>query len=139
MKVLLALVALGLLVASSASAQSIDKWQLRIYNAGAALPLSSTDLLVANVSCGLPAPLTGSTINPNKVGFDDAITVGRFCRWDDPLGPTSPLNSLPFGAASYDATLTAFSGPLVGPESLKATFTHPGFTPAAPTGLRVVR
>ena len=136
MKVLLALGAL-VLVASTASAQSIDKWQLRIYLAGAAVPISSTDLLVANVACGLPAPLTGSTINPNKVGWDNVAPGSGFCRWDDP--GTGVLNSLPFGAASYDATLVAVNGTLVSAESAKATFTRPGVTPAAPTGLRVVR
>lgn len=129
-----------LLVAASASAQSIDKWQLRIYLTGAAAPIQPpSDLLLANVTTGLPSPLTGVTINPNKVGWDDPTQPGRFDRWDDPGTPTSPLTALPFGAASYEATLTAVASTLVGPEGARVAFTRPGVTPAAPTGLRVVR
>jgi hypothetical protein len=131
------------LVASSASAQSIDKWQMRIYNTGAVLPLQApADLLLANVQCGLPAPIAGSTVNPNIAGWDDPtpgpiIGQVRFCRWDDP--GTGVLNALPFGAASYQATLQAWASTLAGPESARASFTRPGATPAAPTGFKVVR
>ena len=118
-------------------AQTIDKWQLRVYNTGAAAPLSTTDLQAAAVTCGLTTGLVGSTINPNKVGFDDPVTAARFCLWTDP--GTGVLNSLPFGAQSYDGTLAAVAGTVSSPESARAAFTRPGVAPTAPTNLRIVR
>src|SRR4029077_8956857 len=101
----LALVALVLSVLPL-QAQSIDKWQMRIYLAGAAAPITPvpTDFLFANVSCALPTAPVGSTINPNKASWSDPVTPTAFCLWLDP--GTGVLNSLPFGAASYEATLT---------------------------------
>src|SRR5262245_1020479 len=91
-----------LLIAHAASAQSITAYPLKIYNVGATTPLSTTDLLAANVVCNQAPPTTTSTIDPTKVIWDDEANAGRLCIWTDP--GTGPLASLPFGALTYEAT-----------------------------------
>lgn len=138
MKSLVCLALALLVLAAPARAQSIDKWQLRIYLTGAVAPLQApADLLVANVSCGLPAALVGVTVNPNVGEWGDPVQATRFCRWTDP--GTGALLSLPFGAASYEATLQAWAATLFSAETPRAPFTRPGATPLVPTSFRVLR
>lgn len=125
-----------LLVASLVSAQSIDKWTLRLFNTGAASPLSTTDLLAANVVCNQVAPVTTSTVNPNKAIFDDPLNVGKVCIWTDP--GTGPLFSVPFGG-TFEGSLSATDITGASAESARSPFTRPGFVPAVPTGLRLIR
>lgn len=136
----LVFLALALLVlAAPAGAQSVDKWQLRIYLTGAVAPLQApADLLAANVSCGLPAALTGVPVNPDKAGWTNPNGSGN-CRWDDPGGPGAVLLALPFGATSYQATLQAWASTLFSAETPRFSFTRPGVTPAVPLNFQVVR
>lgn len=117
--------------------QVISAYPLRIYNVGAASPLSTTDLQATAVVCNQAAPTTTSTINPTKVLWDDPDNVGKVCIWTDP--GTGPLASLPFGATSYEATLSATNTAGTSPESNRAPFSHPGVSPGARTGLKVVK
>ena len=131
-----ALLAAIVLVAPSAHAQTIDRWSLKIFNVGATAPLSTTDLLAANVVCNQAPPPPGPSINPTRVVFDDPLIAGRACIWTDT--GTGPLFAVPFGG-SYEATLVAVAGVLVSLESNRAPFTRPGQTPGVPQGLRLAR
>ncbi len=125
------------LVASTASAQSVTKWTARVYNVGAAQPLSApVDFVVGQgVACGVdPATITATPTNPLKAVWDDPGAAGKVCVYTDP--GTGPLLSTPFGG-SYEATLTATNSAGTSPESARAPFTHPGVAPIAPTGLRL--
>lgn len=120
--------------ASTGLAQSIDKWPLRIYNTGAPSPLSTTDLLAANVVCNQVDP-GGTAVNPNKVVFDDVSNAGKVCIWTDP--GTGPLSTVPIGG-SYEATLAAVNVGGSSAESARVPFTRPG-PPSVPTGVRLRR
>lgn len=129
---------IGLLfIAGPASAQSITAYPLKVYNVGASSPLSTTDLLAANVVCNQTAPTTTSPVNPMRAIWDDPDNAGKVCVWTDP--GTGPLASLPFGATVYEATLSATNAAGTSPESNRASFSRPGVIPGARTGLRVVR
>lgn len=119
--------------ASTVHAQSITKWTLRVYNVGAAAPLTPpADLLPANVICGLdPAAIVPSP-NPLKAAWNDVANVGKVCLWADP--GTGPLLSTPFGG-SFEATLTASNTAGTSAESARVPFLHPGVVPNVPTGL----
>jgi hypothetical protein len=118
--------------------QQITVWTLRIYTVGAAVPLSTpTDLLAANVVCNQPAPPASPSINPTRVIFDDPQNIGRVCLWTDP--GTGPLQSIPFGALTYEATLTATNVAGTSAESNRAPFTRPGLPPGIPTALKLQR
>lgn len=125
-----------LLLAASAQAQTITKYGLAIYNAGAPSPLSApTDLLIANVVCG-QAPPTLTQPNPTKVVWTDPADASKVCIWTDP--GTGPLNATPFGG-TFEATLTATNSAGTSPESNRAPFTHPGLPPNAPAAVKVGR
>lgn len=126
------------LLPALAQAQTISSWQLRIYNVGAATPISApTDLLTANVQCNQNAPSSTNSVNPTRVVFDDPNVAGKVCIWVDP--GTGPLSSMPFGASSYEGTLTATNAAGTTLESGRAPFSHPGQVPNVPAGLRLVR
>jgi hypothetical protein len=136
MKWLTALLAL-LALPTLAQAQTIDKWTFRVYLAGAAAPQQPPlDLLAANVVCNQAPPTTTSTVNPNKVVFDDIVTVGRVCIWTDP--GTGPLFAVPFGG-TYEGTLTATNIAGTSAETPRVPFSRPGFAPIVPSGLRLLR
>ena len=133
--VVLGAVLCGLLCPSVASAQAITSWTLRIFNTGAPVALSTTSLLAANVVCNQAPPPAGSAVNPSRVVFDDAITLGRVCIWTDP--GAGPLFSVPFGGA-FEASLTATNIAGTSAESARASFTRPGLAPGVPMGVRLV-
>lgn len=127
----------SILSPARADAQTIIRWTIRVFNAGAAQPLSApTDLLAVNVICGVTAPAVTAAPNPQKAAFDDPVNAGKFCVWTDP--GTGPLLSTPFGG-TYEATLTATNAAGTSPESVRASFTHPGAVPPVPTGLLLGR
>lgn len=132
------LMALMLFVAAStASAQTVDTWHLRIYDAGAAASLSApTDLRRADVLCDQPEP-SGVPVNPTKVAWVDPTKAGRFCVWIDP--GTGPLFAVPFGSAAYEATLAATNAAGTSAETARVPFTRPGVSPDVPTGLKLIR
>ena len=134
-KVLLGAMLCWLLYPSLASAQAITSWTLRIFNTGAPVALSTTSLLAANVICNQAQPPAGSAVNPSRVVFDDAITLGRVCIWTDP--GAGPLFSVPFGGA-FEASLTATNIAGTSAESARASFTRPGLAPGVPMGVRLV-
>lgn len=119
------------------AAQTITSYPLRIYNVGATSPLSTTDLLAANVVCNQTAPSSTSPVNPMRAIWDDPDNAGKVCIWTDP--GTGPLASLPFGATSYEATLAATNAAGTSPESNRAPFSRPGVIPVARTGLKLAR
>ncbi len=124
-----------ILFASSAHAQSIVRWTIRIYNQGAPSPLTTpVDLLAANVTCNLDPATVISGPNPTKAVWDDPAAVGKVCVWTDP--GTGPILSTPFGG-TYEATLTATNSAGTSAESARAPFTHPGLVPPVVTGLRL--
>ncbi len=136
MKTLLTMIGF-VLIASTASAQSITKWTARVYNVGAALPLSApVDFIVGQgVACGVdPATVTATPTNPLKAVWDDPGAAGKVCVYTDP--GTGPLLSTPFGG-SFEATLTATNSAGTSPETARVPFTHPGLPPGAPTGLKL--
>lgn len=123
-----------------AAAQTPDRWTVKHYAAGATAPISpGTDLLVANVQCNLlsgPGP-AATTVNPDKIFFNDPFNANRFCVWTDP--GTGLLASVPLGGP-FTTTVTAAAGTFLAPESVPSpAWTHPGLTPAATTGVRVVK
>ncbi len=130
------LIALALMLfASSAHAQTINKWTIKVYNAGALSPLSApVDLLATNVTCNLDPATVISGQNPTKAVWDDIANTGKVCVWTDP--GTGPLTSTPFGG-TYEATLTATNSAGTSAESARAPFTHPGLVPPVVTGLRL--
>ena len=130
-----ALLAAIVLTAPSAHAQTIDRWSLKIFNVGATAPLSTTDLLAANVVCNQAPPPPGPSINPTRVVFDDPLIAGRACIWTDT--GTGPLFAVPFGG-SYEASLTATNAAGTSGESIRASFTRPGLPPCVPLGFRLV-
>lgn len=123
----------AILCATVAQAQTITSWPLKIYNQGAAVPLSTTVLAVTNVVCNQTPPTPGAAVNPSRVLWDDASNAGKVCIWTDP--GTGPLFSVPFGG-TYEATLAATNSAGTSPESIRAPFTRPGALPAVPSGLR---
>lgn len=126
------------LMACPLHAQGIDKWSVRIYNVGAVAPLfGPLDLLAANVQCNQVAPANTTTVNPNKIIFNDDANVGKVCIWTDP--GTGVLTAVPFGAAAYEGTVTATNAAGTSAESSRASFTHPGVLPGVPSGLRFGR
>lgn len=134
--VLLTILSVGL--AAQASAQPVLSYTLRVFNQGAATPLSTTTIPVASFTCNAVPPVTTNTANPNKIVFDDPVAVGKVCLFTD-LG-TGPLVSLPFGTGIYVATLVAVNSAGSSAESAPSpVFTQPGTTAAVPTGLKLYR
>ena len=117
-----------------ASAQAITQWTLRTYNAGAALPLQTTVIPVANAVCNQTMPVVTPYTQPTRAAWDDPVNVGKACIWTDT--GTGPLFSVPFGG-TYEASLTATSSAGTSAESIRAPFTRPGSLPALPSGLRI--
>lgn len=129
---------LGCLLPAFVQAQPVQKWTLSIYNVGAQTPISApTELLAANVTCNQTAPTSTNTVNPTRVVFDDPNVAGKVCIWVDP--GTGPLASMPFGASSYEGTLTATNAAGTTAESARAPFTRPGLPPGVPMAVRFIK
>jgi hypothetical protein len=141
MKTIALIIALLLLLAVPAAAQTIDGYRLNVYPSGAgvaATPTTFFDFLSTAVTCNLAPtpPVTGVPVNPSRVEWDDPNVTGRICRWtDDGKGP---LFSVPFGG-SYEAGLQAFNAAGRGPESNRAPFSRLAAPASAPTALRLIR
>jgi hypothetical protein len=121
-----------------AQAQAVEKWTLKVYNAGAQAPLSTTDFLAGSVTCNVdPASIVVvSGVNPTRAIWDDPGASGKVCTWlDDGSGP---LRSTPIGG-SYEASLSASNSVGTSAESARVPFSHPGTVPSVPTGLRLGR
>lgn len=132
-------VVLASMMATSASAQPITKWTARVYNVGAAQPISGpVDMVLgAGVTCNVdPSTLAVAPTNPAKLAWNDVASPGKACVFVDP--GNGILLSTPFGG-SYEATLTASNAAGTSPESNRAPFQHPGAVPPAPTGLTAVK
>lgn len=122
----------------SSDAQALTGYQLRLYLAGGAAPLSTYDLQASAVTCGQPkTTVTGTATNPRVVAWDDPANPALDCRWTDP--GTGPLLALPFSpTTTYTAAIVAINAAGASPESARSNpFTRPGATPAAPANLRV--
>lgn len=123
---------------ASSDAQTVTGYQLRLYLAGGAAPLSTYDLQASAVQCDQPkTTVTGTAVNPRMVAWDNPANPATDCRWTDP--GTGPLLALPFSpTTTYTATIVAINAAGSSPESARSNpFTRPGATPAAPANLRV--
>lgn len=135
---LVAVLALILALASAAHAQTVTSYTLTIYAAGTSTLIGTpTAIPAASFVCNQPMP-TGVTVNPNKVVFVDPGNAGQACIYTD--AGAGPLSTLPFGGASYEATVSATNSVGSSAESARALpFTHPGALPSVPTGVKVIR
>lgn len=125
--------------AARASAQVTTSYTPTIYATGTATVVGTpTAIPAAGFVCNQAAPVSTVTVNPNEIVFNDPLNAGKVCIFTD-LG-AGPLATLPFGAASYEATLVATNSAGSSVESARALpFTHPGQVPSVLTGLRVIR
>lgn len=135
----LALCAVLWLPASSA-AQSVTSYQLRVYLAGAASPLTTFDFAAGAVTCGQPKAAASATVtNPTTVAWDDPGNAALDCRWTDT--GTGPLFALPFSVTNtYTSALVAINAAGASAESARSNpFSRPGSPAAAPVNVRLVR
>lgn len=138
---LLALV-LFLGVPRQSQAQTITNYVVKVFNQGAAAPLTSTTLAASAFACGVTPKLvagSGTTTNPSKIVFDDPSNpTGADCVYQD--NGTGPILSLPFGSQVYVVAIDAVNAAGTSPDSqLSNPFAHPGTVASAPTGVRVGR
>lgn len=126
-----------LLAASSAHAQVVTAYPLKIWNVGAPAPLSTTVLPASSFVCNQPALTLAATVtNPTKIIIDDVANVGKVCVYTDTAG--GPLLGLPFSSTPLQVTLAATNSAGTSPDSaVSNSFTRPGLPPPAPTGARV--
>ena len=115
-----------------ASAQTITKWTLRVYNIGAPQPLLKPIELVlgADVTCNLDPTTVGATQKNSLLAavWNDPNSIERVCLWVD--SATRPLLATAPGG-SYEATLTASSPTATSRESARVPLTIPGITKVA--------
>lgn len=141
MRTIALIIALLLLLAAPAAAQTIDGYRLNVYPQGAAAgatPTTFFDFLNTAITCNLAPtpPSTAVPVNPTRAEWDDPNVTGRICRWtDDGKGP---LFAVPFGG-NYEAGLQAFNDAGRGPESNRAPFRRLAAPAIVPTGLRLIR
>lgn len=123
-----------LLFGTAAQAQTIGRWDLKIFNAGAQNPLSTTPVTVAAAQCNLTTGAPGGgTANPTDLWWNDPVNVGKFCHYVSQ--PSDPLIAMPITGNPLEATLVAVSTTnLVSADSARVPFTKPGTAPAVPTG-----
>lgn len=128
---------LALLIAVPGLAQtpSVTGYEVRYYNPGATSPFQAQPIPAASTVCSAtdPAP-SGSSVNPDKVVWEDPNRGGQFCMYQAQAG--DPLVAFPVGA--YEATLVAISDAGTSAESNRAPFSRAD-APSVPTGLRIVR
>lgn len=129
-------VAALLLVAPRAQAQTGPDFNLRIYVAGAATPMSPPTLIpAAKVVCNQAAPASNaSTKNPLRSVWDDPLNAGKVCTYID--DGTGPLAALPTAFNKFEATITQVSGGVETDESNRAPFQR---TPPAPKNVRLIQ
>lgn len=131
------LLVIGLLVGLSSTgwAQTADSYRLQYYNAGAPSPFQTDPFPATDVVCNQAPPPSFSTVNPNRVWWDDPSLPGRSCLWIP--SPTANLFSVPV-PGSYEGTLTAINVGGSSPESARVPFSRAAALPA-PTGLSLGR
>jgi hypothetical protein len=127
---------LFLCAAVPASAQTITRWTLRVYQVGAPQPLLKPIELVLgeDVTCNLD-PATVETARKNlflAAVWNDPTAIEKVCVWVDP--GTGPLLSSSL-AGSYEATLTASSVTATSRESARVPLTIPDITRAIKTAV----
>lgn len=124
-----------LLLAASASAQTITGTTVTITNTTTGI---TTTAALLNVPCGQPKVVSTNTVNARRIVWQDSTNAALDCIWTDP--GTGILVALPFGPASYTATLMYTSAAGNSPQSLPSLpFTQPGLPPGAPISVRVVQ
>jgi hypothetical protein len=122
-------------VPSLAQTGAPTSWTLRVYAQGGQSALSTITLGAAQVACNQPfVSSTAPVTNPTLWAWDDPISSGRECRFDD----ASRLTALPDGA--YEATAQAINSDGTSPETARVPFIRrrPN-PPPVPTGLRFIR
>lgn len=125
-----------------AQAQPVTSYTVNIFLQGAGLPLTTATLPASSFLCSQTPkvpPATGSVANPGRFVVDDpAAPSTADCIYVDP--GTGPILALPFGTQVFTATIAATStgGTSVATAGLNS-FTHPGASPSAPTGFRIIK
>lgn len=130
MKVILFVLSLGIVI----SAETVDRYEISYYNAGATTPFQVVNLPAGSYTCN--ETLTDSTIitNPSTLEWNDPNASGRVCRYVESAG--GPLLTFPPG--NYEGTLRAINEFGTSPESNRAPFAR-GTMASVPTNLRIVR
>lgn len=133
--ILLTLVAV-LAVASSASAQAVTSWTIKVYDAGTQTLRANVTVPLAAVSCNQtnPSATPANPANPNQSIWDDPANLNKSCIFTDT--GTGPYLSMTFGG-SFETTLTANNVAGPGLESPRVPFTRPGQVPGVVTGYRL--
>lgn len=117
------------------TAQTPTSYVLKIYNAGASSPVQTFTFQASATVCN-QTPLTGTTtVNPNKVIWDDIANSGKDCVWTDP--GTGPLFAVPT-PGNYEGTLAASNTAGTSAESARSPFSRLAL-PTVPTGVGLVR
>lgn len=126
---------LAVLFPLSGFAQTVDSYQVKYFNAGAAQPLQQSDAFPATAAvCNQAPPTPTNTINPTRLVWSDPANAGRVCIYTAPA--TSSLQSFPFG--SYEGVLVAINATGSSPDSNRAPFSRLA-APSAPTGFSFTR
>lgn len=139
-RLVLAIVAILLGAAASASAQSFDTVTFRVYASGAPGAITTTPLpFPGSWACGLTKQ-TGTNVNPNRIVIDDPAAVpasSKDCQFvDNGTGPLLATQTV----GNYEATVQAVNSAasLTGVEGPRSPFSRQGL-PASLTGLRLYR
>jgi hypothetical protein len=122
---------------SLAQAQTATSYTLKIFNQGAAQPITTTALPATGFTCGLAkAVVLATTHNPTTVNINDPADATKDCQYVDP--GTGPLLSLPFGTNTYVATLSATNPAGTTADSGSSNpFDHAGTIPQVPANVRI--
>lgn len=124
-----------LLLPAAANAQVADNYTLRVYNQGAAAPLTTFTFVATATVCNQAPPVsTTSTVNPSRVVWNDINNAGKVCVWTDP--GNGVLFSLPVG--SFEGTLSAANSIGSSVESARVPFSRAD-APSVPGSVRIVR
>ncbi len=120
-----------------AAAQQATSYTFKVFNQGAAQPITTTTIPASAFVCGQPkAVVLATTHNPTTVQFNDPADVTMDCKYVDP--GTGPLLSLPFGTQLYVATLSATNAAGTTADSGSSNpFDRAGTLAAVPANVRV--
>lgn len=127
-----------LFCAARADAQALTGYNLKIFNQGALLPMSTTPMSVTAFTCGQTPKVTQPNgTNAKRVIIDDPAAPGTAdCVYTD--NGTGPLVALPFGTQVYVATINAvYPAGTSADSNVSNPFSHPGVVGPAPSGLRI--
>lgn len=133
--------AIGLCAApTSAAAQGLTGYQVRVYLSGATAPTTTYDIPLSAVVCGQQKQsVNGPVTNPTILLWDDPANPALDCLWIDQ--GNGPIFALPFSLTNtYAARLVAVNLAGQSPESAPSNpFSRPGQVLGAPGNVRLYR